>query len=306
MTTQNSAQNKSVFQKVAPYTVAQCRKQFFKDNIRGLYTRDVEYSVKHSVKSLQDQRLFESVSTDVLLEQVCADVLEKRFKDMKRAEDAGFVNAMGYDILDTTNQIYVELKDYSVSCRGGVKSPKLSAMVSNLSNKFCTVVALVIDPYLFGDRKYQLYAIPPEAIATDTSDSIDITHHKLDRSGNEVTYTQQANIGGAFEKYRIDSLSDLLLMEDRLKSINLKKLAKVIRDIEDSNQSSETQDLELVHLKELFSNCLKSGNRFRKPKGKLNRKLSVDYRHDMYTITEKNNTRIMFDGQRINVIEQPK
>lgn len=85
---------KSVFQKVTPFTTAQCRKKFFKDTINALYTRDIEYSVKHQIRSLNDFRLFESVSTDVLLEQVCADVLEAKYKHMKRAEEAGFVNAM--------------------------------------------------------------------------------------------------------------------------------------------------------------------------------------------------------------------
>lgn len=301
-----STPKKSVFQKVSPFTTAQCRKNFFKKTISDLYTRDIEYSVKHQVRSLNDTRLFESVSTDVLLEQVCADVLEKKYKQMKRAEEAGFVNAMGYDILDTDSQVYIELKDYSVSMRGGAKSPKLSAMVSNLSNKFCTVVALVIDPYLFNEQGYQLYAIPPEAIPSDTSDAIDITHHKLIKTEKGTMYEQHNDIGGAFAKYKIDSLGDLLKMEDRLKSINIKKLAKVIRDIEGCAHSSETQELELVHMKALFVQCLKDGNRYRKPKSKLNKKLPVDYNHEIYNITEKNNTRIMFDGQRLHVVEPTK
>lgn len=302
----HSTPKKSVFQKVAPFTTAQCRKKFFKDTITDLYTRDIEYSVKHQVRSLSDTRLFESVSTDVLLEQVCADVLEKKFKQMKRAEEAGYVNAMGYDILDTDSQVYVELKDYSVSMRGGAKAPKLSAMISNLSNKFCTVVALVIDPYLFDSQGYQLYAIPPEAIPSDTSDAVDVTHHKLIKTEKGTMYEQHNDIGGAFSKYKIDSLGDLLLMEDRLKSVNIKKLAKVIRDIEGCAHSSETQEQELVHLKELFTSCVKSGNRFRKAKSKTNKKLPLDYMNDIYTITEKNNQRIMFDGQRLNVIEPVK
>lgn len=285
---------KSVFEKVEPFIVAKARKKFIQDNLPYLYTRDCELAAKAVIKMLSDEKHFEYVRTETLLEDMIANTLEREYKYICRAEKLGYTNAMGYDVLDTTQYVYVEAKDYQVSQRGG-DNAKLSAMISGLSNKFCSVVALVIDPYRIEDEHYKLYFIPPEAIPSDSTDCIDIPHHKLICHENVVVYEQLERPGGAFADYRIQSLNDLQHHSLRLKSINIKKLARVIRDLETANNTSASQQRELEHLLALFKNCISTGNR----KIKSKKKFPYDHKDEMYTISETNTDRIFFDGNRI-------
>lgn len=286
---------KSVFEKVEPFIVAKARKKFIQDNMPYLYTRDCEVSAKAVIKMLSDEKNFEYVRTETLLEDMIANTLERDYKYISRAEKLGYTNAMGYDVLDTSQFVYIEAKDYQVTQRGGVENAKLSAMVSGLYNKFCSVVALVIDPYRIEDEHYKLYFIPPEAIPSDITDCIDIPHHKLICHENVVVYEQLERPGGAFADYRIQSLNDLFAHSARLRSVNVKKLARVIRDLEAANNTSASQQKELEHLQALFKNCISTGNK----KIKSKKKYPYDYKDDIYTISETNSERIFFDGSRI-------
>lgn len=287
---------KSVFEKADPFEVAQARRKFITDNMQYLYTRECEASARSVVRLLSDRNKYEYVRSETLFEEMIANVLEKDFKQIVRAEKLGFTNAMGYDVLDLSNHVYLEAKDYQVGIRGGAVSPSISAMIGGLYNKFCSIVALITDPYNLDGNTYQLYFIPPDAIASDTSDCINLPHHKLICHDNVVVYEQLDNPGGAFSDYRIGSLDDLHKFKDRLKSVNLKKLARAIRDIEKSDYRSESQVRELVHMVALFKNCITLGNRKITVKGK---RLPLDYNHEMFDISETDPTRLFFDGNKI-------
>ena len=285
---------KTVFEKADPFEVAQARCKFISDNVQYLYTRECEASVKSILRLLSDRSKYEYVRSETIFEEMIANVLEKEFKHVARAEKLGYTNAMGYDVVDLQNYVYIEAKDYQVSQRGGKEKPKISAMVGNLYNKFCSIVALVVDPYRLDGDKYQLYFIPPDAVPSDVSDCIDIPHHKMICHDNVIVYEQLDQPGGAFADYRIRSLEDMLTYKSRLKSINIKKLARAIRDLEKSEQKSSSQEKEIEHMIALFRNCITNGNR--RIKGK---KYPADYNHEMYSISEKDPTRLFYDGYKI-------
>lgn len=303
----NSAQNQFVYTPATPQQAASCRRDFFRDNAKHAYTAGMLRGTKRAIVDLQDEDMFDQVKTDVIFEKLVADVLQKRYRNILRAEDAGYTNAMGYDILDTDTGVYVELKDYAISRRGGDKAPKLSAMISNLTNKFCTVVALVIDKDL-PEGNYQLYAIPPQAIPSDSSDYLDIQHHRLDNSGRFMVGTTLERIGGGtIAPYAIDSLDDLLHMDDMMRSVNLKKLAKVIVDLENSAVINATQKLELEHLRDLFTKSVRAGSvGWAKSTYKDLLKPSLDWNDPMYRIEEGNASRIFFDGNKFEFVDWPK
>lgn len=287
----------SNFERADAFEFAKARAQFFTDVLPMLYSKKCDKSVRKMIRNLKSEDDFEYVKSDALFEQVCADVLSAKFKTIQRAEAAGFTNACGYDVLDTTTGIYLEMKEIAVSQRGGA-NPVLSAMVSNMKNKFCTTIVLVIDPYLEGEKHYQLYAIPPHAVADDASDSIGIPHHKIDRSGKYELVEQSENIGGSYAAYKINALSELLGEEQLMRNVNVKKLVKVLRTLRGKGATA-TQVEELTHLDVLFANCTKNNTKKKVAKGA--RQITADITDKTYTI-KKGAERIFFDGDRLEFV----
>lgn len=287
---------KSVFEKADPFEIAQARRKFITENMQYLYTRECEASARSVLKLLSDRNKFEYVRSETIFEEMIANVLEKDYKHISRAERLGYTNAMGYDVIDPQSFVYLEAKDYQVGIRGGITNPTISAMIGGLYNKFCSVVALVIDPYNLDGNNYQLYFIPPDAIASDTSDCICLPHHKLICQELVTVYEQLETPGGAFADYRIGSLDDLSKYKDRLRSVNIKKLVRAIRELEASDIKSESQKKEIVHMTALFKHCITMGNRKITVKG---RKMPLDHNHEVYTISDMDPTRLFFDGNKI-------
>ncbi len=295
-TAQQTSKRLTNFERATPFDFAKARAQFFRDTLNDLYSKRCDRSVRTMMKHLRSTDTFEYVRTEALFEECVADVLEAEYKGIARAEMAGYTNACGYDVLDVGSKVYLEMKEVSITQRGGA-TPILSAMVGNMKNKFCTTIVLAIDPYLEGTRKYQLYAIPPHAVPDDASDSLTIPHHKIDRSGKYEVYEQNAPLGGGtYGDYRIDSLADLLHMPELLQCVNVKKLVKVIRTLRGTG-ASETQKDELQHLEALFAHCTKNNTKKQPAKGV--RKLSGDVKDQEYTI-KKTGDRIFFDGSKID------
>ena len=286
-----------VYKKADEAEIADCYLQFFKDLIKEkqLFSLKCQETVKHTIKGLShpfSQRK-EISGADSLFEQIIADVLMNKYRTACTAEELGFSNAMGYDICIPDENMYIEAKAYSVTYRSG----RLSANIGNLQNKFCSVVCLVIDPFLDDTKKYRIYVIPPEEITTDTSDYIDIPHHRVfeavDLQDNKCFICEQLlALGGNKNIYLIDSLSDILELSERFKTINIKRLASALR-LQEPLSISVSQDAALQHLKVLWNHLIKTSNSKRKDK------FPLDYHNEVYDIQSENNPRLFFKNNRI-------
>lgn len=273
----------SFYEKSTPVDVALARAKFMSNNVKHMYTQSSSETVKNWVKILKKEDMFAGVQTDAILEEMVADCLKKSYRHSERAEMIGLTNAMGYDIIDSEKFMFIEVKDYSANCRGGAKSPRISAMVSNLANKFCSILVLVTDCSLNREEKYQLYLIPATAIYTDESDVIEIKHQRLHRGDIADVLELNKPLGGAFAQYKVASLGDLHNHQEVLQQVNMKKLAKVLVDLTNSPAITTSQEIELGILTKAFTHFVNSHNRAIKSKGP---KYPVDFNDPVYKITK--------------------
>ena len=282
-----------IYKKAEEADIAECYMQFYKDLVRNknLYTLGCLDSVKHSIKGLkskQSQRK-EISGADSLFEQILTDTLMKNYRMASTAEEIGFSNAMGYDICIPDLNAFIEAKAYTVTYIAN----RLSAMISNIRNKFCSVVALVIDPCIDGDKKYKIYIIPPEEIYSDTTDYIDIVHHRIvessDNSGQLYMICEQLDkIGSNKNQFIINDISELHSHIESFKSINVKRMAAVLRSL-DKLSRSETQIQSSDFIKKSWNSMIRTGNATRKKD-----KLPLDYNNEKYNIIDDGSTNRIF------------
>lgn len=286
------------FTRASAYDFAQAKRQFFIDHLPLIYTVRCKALVTRHIKQLNDPYEYQvaASSSNVLFEMVVADILKSHFPDVMQAEEAGYSNACGYDVFGPKSGIYLEMKEASVRwCSGNEKSALIAASASNMKNKFCSVLALVIDPYL-RDRPYQLYLVTPDIVPNDLSDELSFPHHVIDRTSTKYSelIEQRIDLGGAtYSKCRIDSLAELPKRDDDMKKVNVKKLANVLGTLQ-SPSASDSQKAELTHLRPLFDNVTQLNTRAKTAKGVT--KLSKDPSDMIYSMS--NNHRLLFSGKR--------
>lgn len=274
-----------IYKKAEETDIAECYLQFYKDLIKSksLYTLGCLNTVRHTIrglKSKQSQRK-EIAGADSLFEQIITDVLMKEYRLTSTAEEIGFSNAMGYDVCIPDMNAFIEAKAYTVTYRAN----SLSAMVSNIRNKFCSVVVLVIDPFLEGGTKYKIYIIPADEICTDTTDYINIQHHKITEStdangGLYLIYEQLEKIGSNKNQFQVQNLSDLGNNIEVFRTINVKRMAQVLRSL-DKLSKSESQLQSTDFIKKSWCTMIRSGNSSRKKD-----KLPLDFNDAKYDIIE--------------------
>lgn len=284
--------------------MAKCYMKFYIDIIKNkeVFSLSCFEAIKHSIKGLNNEytQRKEISAADALFEDIIADVLLHRYRMISTAENIGIANATGYDVCDISNNIFIEAKAYSVCCSGSY----LGASVGNIKNKFCSVVILVIDPFLFKEKGYQLYLIPPEGIPSDLSTSIRLNHHKiLEVTKDDTKYQlieQLGSLGQAKSIYQINSLSDLLTTEAKqiIQSINVKKLAMVLRGFNESAMTS-SQEVEYNHLMAQWTYVIRTSNK----KIKSKTKFPIDFKNEIYDIKVENNIRFIFKNDMIVRLE---
>ena len=280
-----------IYVKADAESVAQCYKQFFVDVLKSkcLYSISRERAVRHLIKGLSNKNTArQSINAaDSEFEQVLADIMQHTNRDTKTADDLKLTNAMGYDVCSISNNLFIEAKLYSVSASGN----KLSASVTNIENKFCSIVILVIDPYLTTEKKYRLYALPPDAVTSDTSDYITIVHHKLTEINNGIFVSKQCDkIGGNKEQFQV-SIDNISKCD--FSSINMKRLSMCLRKLE-TMQHNSARD-EFLLLNNLWCYCIRSHNK------KSKSKYPLDYNDSIYDIN--NISRLIFKGAKINCLQ---
>lgn len=289
-----------VYVKAEPELVANCYKQFLLDVIKDkvLFSSDLVTAVKYTLKGLSQkatQRIAVS-GCNLLFEQIIADVLLRNYRTTSTADDLGFTNAVGYDVCDPRTSIYVEAKSYSVNQRSsGGNSSQLSANISNLRNKFCSVVALILDPYLLSTKQYRIYVLPANTLPSDETDYLNIQHHNLKLYDEYTIINTLPNLGSDRSKFIIPSLRDLISPTsiETLKMINMKRLAEVLKNMHLNENRSISQENEFIHLVGLWDGIIKTVNK----KGKT--RYPATYLDELYQIADENNTRLFFNGSKI-------
>lgn len=283
--------NGMIYVKANDDTIANCYRQFFQDVLKSksLYSIKRQDAVKHIIKGLSESKTYrQSIGgADAEYEEVLADIIRDKHPDSCTAEDLNLTNAIGYDICSQNDNIFIEAKLYTVSARSG----RISANISNIENKFCTIIALVIDPYILDRKKYRLYAIPPDAIPSDTSEYLDIPHHSLTNIDNIQLCNQYEPLGLNKSQYEI-SIDDIQNCK-YLNSVNMKRLALCLRKLE--NMQHGTSDLEFQVLYELFVRCIRIHNK------KSKKKFTTDFKDQIY---DYGTSRLFFKDAKIICVQQ--
>ncbi len=306
----NTAQYQFIFSPATEEQASYCRGEFLKEARTNLYSIDALNNLNYAIDGIEKGQ-HSIVNTNVLLEEVIADVFRRELPCMNVAENHGMKNAMGFDIFDSAENgmHYAEIKDYGVALGSG----SIKANIT-VKNKFCTIIAVVVDPNI--DSNYAIYAIPPQAIASDTSDSIDVPHHNgryMDEAKSVVLATMRDELGGAtFGKYRVDSVEELLTKVDLLQNINLKLLAAAIRYMDpETGDSNGSEKVQYELLTKLFTNCVKTGIKgWAQSSNKALLKPSLDWNDAMYDIPGKGldgeeASRIFFNGKTFDLVNWP-
>lgn len=282
-----------------------CAKADFFESIDTVSKRDGKI-IDEIASNMRDKEQFAYVNTSRLFEEIIAKGMKSTYSDIQVAEDANMANAMGFDVFSLDNHMYLEMKDYSLTRRGGTGNSKLSANI-DIKNKFGPLVVLITNAYI--GRGYDLYVIPQYAIFSDKSDCIDLSYCTLAPLNSQATKfiaIENETTGGAFAQYKVESIDDLCAMKDVLTSINIKRLVSVIRAIENSVEASGSQKTNVENLKNTFAFRIKQANR---EKSRANNKLPLDWNSAYYDIIDEDNNRIMYDGKTItetqpqNVVE---
>lgn len=307
----NSTPKQFIFTPATEEQASYCRGEFLKEARNSLYSIDALQNVDYAIDGIS-QGQHSIVNTNVLLEEVIADVFRRELPCMSVAENFGMKNAMGFDIFDASSDgmRYAEIKDYGVALGSG----SIKANVT-VKNKFCTIIAVVVDPNI--EENYAIYAIPPQAIANDTSENIDIPHHNgryMDEAKSVVLATQRDELGGgSFAQYRVSSVQELLTKVDTMQNINLKLLAAALRYMDPTKEGGVNGSEKVQHeiLDKLFVNCVRSGVKgWAQSTNKILLKPSVDWNDPMYDIPGKGldhdvASRIFFNGNGFDLVNWP-
>jgi len=277
----------TVYEKIDILEYANIYKQFFVDILKSgsLYTIARERSVQHIIKGLSNESTIrQSIGgADAEFEQIIADIMQHKFRDMITASDLGLTNAVGYDICSQGSNIFVEAKMYTITER----SNRLSAMIGNMENKFCSTLILVIDPYISEETKYRLYAIPPDAIYSDTSDNFEIVHHQLTRVNPDLTTRKQCEPLGITKSIYAIEISDINNI-DIFDNINIKRLSSCLRKVENLPYSTSPQEFTILH--SLWNNCIRTHNK------KTKFKYPIDFKDQVF---DYNKSRMFYKDAKI-------